>query len=246
MKYNFLVLILLFVSNAYSQSGRKLTVTYTLFIAENTNSTNNNDLRNSISNQSGKDENWVINNIPSWLDVSKQQGTLKPLASEKITFTSLNSTPIGSYEDNIYLTGNNQIAEPLPVSLKVTGTKPLWSFNPSDFEFSMNIIATMKVEGVLSEDSEDIIAAFVDDTCVGLASPAYFANQNTFYSMMNVYGTSAFAGKNVQFKIWDASTGRIYPVVTVSQTVVFGNDAIYGSLFNPLIINAEDKDESDI
>ncbi|NLO70128.1 MAG: T9SS type A sorting domain-containing protein [Porphyromonadaceae bacterium] len=199
-----------------------------------------------ISNQSGKEENWAISNIPVWLGVSKTQGTLKPLSSEKIVLTFLASAPIGSYEDNIYLTGNNQIEEPLAVSLKVTGTKPNWTFNPDDFETSMNIVGSLKVDGQLSEDKEDILAAFVDGKCVGLASPTYVKNLNTYLVMLNVYGSSAANGKQVEFKVWDASTGKTYPVVNASENIIFTNDAIYGGLYKPVVFDAANLVEQNI
>lgn len=199
-----------------------------------------------ISNLSGKEENWVISNVPSWLGLSKSQGTLKPLSSEKITLTFLSSVPIGSYEENIYLTGNNQIEEPLAVSLKVTGTKPNWSFNPNDFETSMNAIGTLKIEGQTSEDTEDILAAFVGEKCVGLGSPIFVKNLNTYLVMLNIYGSDLTNGKPVEFKAWDASTGRIYPVVTSSVSIISTNDAVYGGLENPVIFDAADLVEQQI
>ncbi len=199
-----------------------------------------------ISNQSGKEENWAISNIPAWLRVSKTQGTLKPLSSEKLVLTFLTSAPIGSYEENIYLTGNNQIDEPLAVSLKVTGTKPNWTFNPNDFETSMNVVGSLKVDGQLSEDTEDILAAFIDDQCVGIASPVYVKNLNTYLVMLNIYGNDNTNGKQVEFKVWDASTGKTYPIVSASETIVSSNDAIYGGLFNPVIFDAANLVEQNI
>lgn len=127
MKYNFLVLILLFVSNAYSQSGRKLTVTYTLFIAENTNSTNNNDLRNSISNQSGKldfklyindsisyfIENKGISNsdLSSRLAITKTKYSTPIFYGLKSNFKFNNSPNFIFYKTNEYLISKNIISD---------------------------------------------------------------------------------------------------------------------------------------
>ncbi len=195
-----------------------------------------------ISNNGGKVVNWVISNIPEWLELSKTQGVLKPLEKTKIKVKTAASTPIGSYETTLLLKGgeeNNKMFENLPVNLKVTGEKPDWSCNPDNFEFSMSVIGELRIDNQLSEDSEDILGAFVGNTCVGLASPKYFKIQNTFIVMMNVYGNKDIKGKDVTFKVWDASTGYTYPIVSSSQTVKMVNNKVYGEFYKPVIFNAE-------
>ncbi len=198
-----------------------------------------------ISNNGGKAENWVISGMPEWLELSKTQGVLKPLEKAKIKVKTAASTPIGSYETTLSLQGNNQISEQLPVNLKVTGEKPDWSCNPDDFEFSMSIIGELRIDNLLSEDPEDILGAFVGNTCVGLASPQYFKTQNTFMVMMNVYGNKKLKGKKVTFKVWDASTGYTYPIVSTLrdiktlQEIKLINEKIYGEFYKPIIFNAK-------
>ncbi|MDR2844220.1 MAG: T9SS type A sorting domain-containing protein, partial [Candidatus Symbiothrix sp.] len=197
-----------------------------------------------ISNESGKEENWTISNVPSWLTVSKLYGSLKPLSNEKLTFKVKSSTPVGSYEDILYLTGSNQIDAPLGLSLKVSSPKPDWSVNPANFESSMNLIAQLHFEGAVSEDAEDLVAAFVNDTCIGVASPVYYSNYDAYYIITNIYGNDDWDGRKVTFKAWDASTGEIYPVVSTGATdVVFVANKLYGSIAVPVILNAENKVE---
>jgi len=193
-----------------------------------------------VVNQSGKEESYVLTNIPAWLSISRTQGTLKPLSSEKLTFTINKSTSIGNYETAVYLSGNNQIDEPFAISLKVTGEKPSWSVNPQDYTSSMNVIGQLKIENILSEDNEDIIAAFVDNTCVGIASPAYLKNFDSFYTLMDIYGNSTEINKEITFKVWDASSGRTYPVVTSNVTPMpFIPNKLYGTFENLVLFNAE-------
>jgi hypothetical protein len=201
-----------------------------------------------ISNQSGQAENWIITHLPAWLSASEISGTLQPLSSKTLTFTVAESTPTGSYEETIYLTGTQLIDAPLGISLKVTSQKPEWSLNPSDFEASMNLIGQLNIEGKISEDAEDIIAAFIADTCVGMASPVYDARYDVYFVMMDIYGKEGYAGKPVTFKIWDASTGTTYPVVTTpaSVTVSFATGRLYGSMNTPIILTAENKVEQSI
>lgn len=191
-----------------------------------------------ISNQSGKEENWIISHLPSWLNVSKAQGALKPLSTQKMVFTVAESTPIGSYESTIYLVGNNQYAEPFAINLKVTGERPTWTLNPDEFEKQMNVIATLQIEGVITEDKEDIVAAFVDNKCVGLVTPTYLSRYDKYFVLLDIYGNDEMIDKRVQFKVWDASTGKIYPVVESTPTISFANNSMVGSMSLPATLNA--------
>jgi hypothetical protein len=80
---------------------------------------------------------------------------------------------IGSYEVLVALNGVNNVRKVLPVQLKVSGSRPDRKVNPNDFESSMNITGQIKVEGTYQEDPDDMLAAFIGDLCVGVASPVY-------------------------------------------------------------------------
>lgn len=200
----------------------------------------------SISNQSSNEEVWVLSGLPSWLEASKTQGTLKQLSTETITFNVVEGTPIGYYEGAIYLKGNNSVDEPLYVSLSVTGEHPTWSVNPGDYESSMSLTAQLRVEGVTSNDVNDIAAAFMDGKCVGITQPIFFSRYDCCFVMMDIYGNPTDTGKDITFKVWDASTGRTYPAVAVydgkgkDTNIAFAASAIIGSPKAPYALDAED------
>ena len=196
-----------------------------------------------ISNTSGDTESWTISNLPSWLSVDEEAGTLRPLSEKTLKFNVNSYAPIGKYEETIYLTGNKNISEPLLISLVVTGVKPEWEVNHSLYESSMNMIGQLKVVDIVSQDEEDLVGAFVDDVCVGLASPKYYDRYDSYYTLIDIYGNSNSAEKDVVFKVWDASTGDIYPVVTTSQRVTYSDNQVLGSFADPMIINAKDMIE---
>ena len=186
-----------------------------------------------VSNNSGSSKTWYISDLPSWLSVDKESGTLSALSSKTLNFTVLNSTPIGYYEAAVLLMGADTLSDRLDLSLKVTGVRPEWNVDPSEYELNMNVIATLKVDGQYSEDENDLIAAFIDDKCVGLTSPSYYNRYDSYYVMMDVYGNADMANKEVQFRIWDASTGVTY-VCQSSESVNFGSNAVYGSINKPI------------
>jgi hypothetical protein len=199
-----------------------------------------------ISNQSGQAENWSISNLPSWLSASALSGTLQPLTARTLTFTVASSVPVGSYDETMYLTGSQMYNEPLALSLKVIGEKPDWAVNPADFDNSMSLIAQLQFEGKTSADSEDLIAAFVDGVCVGVASPEYYSRYDASFVTMDIYGNNNMSGKTVLFKAWNASSGEIYPLVNISTPITFAENTLKGSMQNPVICNAETATEQQI
>lgn len=201
-----------------------------------------------IANNSGVAEQWSLSGLPSWLTVSQQEGTLAPLAQRTLTFTVDPALAIGRYEAVVYLTGSLGIPDALVVNVVSVGEMPDWSVNKADYEFTMNIAGQLKIDGVLSTDTEDIVAAFRGLDCVGVASPFYVSRNDAYYIMMTVYGNAADNSTPLSYRVYDASTGTVYPAVTVTPAGagVFEADAVIGSLANPVMFEPEEKIEQDI
>jgi hypothetical protein len=200
-----------------------------------------------IVNNSGKYENFIIEGLPSWLSVDVASGKLNPLEKKELTFTVDKATNIGSYESRIILSGNNNMQDLMPLSLKVTGPRPDWSVNPYAYLTSMNLIGQVKIDGVYQEDSEDILAAFIGTRCVGLANPQFNKTKNSYVLFMDVYGNSADNGQALTFSLWDAGTGRIYPAVDViGSPISFIETTIKGTINAPQVFDATDKVEQQI
>jgi hypothetical protein len=182
-----------------------------------------------------------IENLPSWLSVNSNIGNLAPLTSKELTFTVVQGVNIGNYETGIGLTCGNGVVEILPVQLKVTGAHPDWNVDPYGFEMMMNIIGQIKIDGNFQEDPDDMLGAFIGNLCVGVASPTQISSYNAYFIFANIYGNSVHLNQPITFKLWDASTGRIYPVVETSEgEIVFTHDMTIGTLTNPVIFNALD------
>lgn len=197
-----------------------------------------------IINKGAASESWYINNLPTWLTADVEAGSLNPLSDMTINFTVSAALPIGRYEEVVYLVGNNNIYEPLVVTVNVTGQAPDWVVNPEDFEYSMSMIGQLQVAGITSEDVEDRVAAFINGECVGIASPMYNARYDAYFVMLNIYSN----GNNqpVVFKVFDASTGNVYPAVETSSNVTFVTNSVIGSMNDPFIWNAKDLLEQSI
>lgn len=199
-----------------------------------------------ITNQGASTESWVISNLPSWLTASKTSGSLSAQKTESIAFVVTDATPVGTYEETIYLTGNDGISVPFTVNMKVNIGKPNWKVDPSMYENSMSVIAQLKISDKFSTDQEDMVAAFVDGECVGVASPVYYPRYDAYLVSLDVYANSKSNGKSVTFKAWDASTGVIYPSLTSSSKVTFTTNKLYGSVENPLLLESNSLQEQSL
>ena len=197
----------------------------------------------SVVNKGGTMQMWTLSGMPAWLQASTESGTTNPLAETKVTFTVTESTPIGKYEETIYLTGTDGIEVPLTIRVTVKGKEPDWAVNENDFEGSMILIGTLEILGVPSQDSNDIVAAFVDGECRGLARPEYNQRYDRHLLSMDIYGNNDELNKDVTFKAYDASTGVTYPVIVTSEDVNFQVDRMYGKPAVPVILSAVDIQE---
>ena len=212
-----------------------------------------------IVNKGGKQQMWTLDGLPSWLTASADYGTTNPKSESTVTFTVSPSTPIGKYEETIYLKGNDGIETPLTISVKVTGEEPLWSVNAPDYEETMNIIGNLFVLGQMSEDEDDLVGAFINGECRGVARPQYNKRYDSYFVTMNIYGSANDIDENdktplpIEFKAYDASTGIIYPVVksyldgnATAETIRFISNDLKGRYATPVKFSTTDEMEQNI
>jgi hypothetical protein len=188
-----------------------------------------------IKNASGQSQNFSITNLPSWLSASVTSGILEPLSSKEIVFTVSDGLNIGTYNENIYLTSDFGFDEKLLLNLKVYKPAPAWAVNSSNYEYSMNVIGQIKINGILSANPDDMVAAFVGNECRGVAKPKYIAEYDMYEVYLDIY-SKVSSSENVTFKIWNASEGVI--INNVTPTYTFEANAIKGTPSQPVIFNA--------
>ena len=198
-----------------------------------------------ITNNGGSTEIWSISGMPDWLSVSTASGSLPAISERKLKFTVDPGLTIGTHEAVLQLTGSLGISEPLVVRVTSTSQVPGWNVDPADYEFSMNINGQLKVKDAISQDENDIVAAFRGDRCVGVANPTYYPRYDAYYVLMNVYGNGEDQNQPLTYKVFDASTGNIYPVVTasISDALTFTADKVIGTMSAPNVWTTSDEIE---
>ncbi|MFT5914247.1 MAG: hypothetical protein ACI81T_000734, partial [Bacteroidia bacterium] len=187
-----------------------------------------------IVNRGGTQEIFTIDNLPAWLTASPKTGEIDPISTKKITFTVNSGLNVGSYEEDIFLTSDFGFNEKLNLQVRVELPKPTnWTINPADFQFSMNVVSQLKINGRISNDKYDEVAVFVGDQNRGIARLEYLPDYDNYQAFLTIY-SNVESGDSLQFKIWDDSEGLVYADVT--PKITFSTDTSYGRPSAPLLL----------
>ncbi len=189
-------------------------------------------------NKGGSIEHFTIENLPSWLEAEPASGTIDPTSSADIVLTIDPSLNIGTYDETLYLRGDNNVVEALQLTVKVEGEKPEWTVNPADFKYNMSVFGKLYINKVYSSDDEDMLAAFSGGKCVGVCNNRYYKQNDMYYAMLTVYSNDV-NGSDLEFRIWDASTGQTY-IAQSEKPISFENNAVVGSPSQPVLFIAKD------
>ncbi len=187
-----------------------------------------------IINTTGKRHQFKIESLPDWLTVDQEYGSIEPLESKALHFCPDYEMPVGVYTDIVYLTDEDGLSEPLYVEYTVEARCP-WESSRIDQESNPN---TMSLRGQVYIESEygigyydsdelDQVAVFCDGELVGLANNTFADKTNTSYVYLTIYGNNDMNGKPLSFKLWQASTGKIYNL-TPSARQKFQANAMRG------------------
>jgi len=117
---------------------------------------------------------------------------------------------------------------------KLTDTSPEWTVIPQDYEFSMNITGQLLTHDSLSTDPYDMVGAFVNDECRGIAQPVYIDGLNQHLVFMTVYSNVGEA-ELIEFRTFNADMEEI---LYVPETVDFAANGVVGDPSEPFTWNA--------
>ncbi len=199
-----------------------------------------------MKNSGNLTESFTIDDLPSWMTVDIANGLLEPQKELTVNFTVLESAGVGAHEQTVYLSGNNNIAEPLLITAKVSAQRPDWQCDPTKYESNMPIIGQVYVNNRMLNSTESVLAAFIDGECRGTASPVYEATEDAYYTYLSVYGNNDDTQKTVEFRLWDASTGITYSKMKPDRTIEFYNSDLVGDFTTPVIFKNDAELEQNI
>ena len=199
-----------------------------------------------IHNRGGYPVPFTIYDIPDWLHVYPDKGTLVANEIMDVHFSVDENLDLGEIDDvitlhtevgtNTYFSGGN---EPLYVKARNLCRPEKWVLNPSGFntaeyDYTMNFILQLNIEGTISLDENDIVGAYIDGELRGIAKIQYQAAIDKYIAFLTVYSNNN-TGEEIKFQIWDASDCKLYAYAL--ETFDFEPDQIQGTLSNCVILH---------
>ena len=192
-----------------------------------------------IINLGGSTTNYEIRNIPSsWLSI-ESEGVIEGSSTETISLKTKDGLSVGYYSQSISLYNKeSELVDELLVSLQVENSSPDWEVDKNiSKEYSMSLLAHVKLNGVTSNNVKDKLAAFIGGKCVGVTSPS----ENGLYSM-NIYGKH---NDIVEFKFFDYTSGVIYARLNPCD-IIFNDAAPIGNVETPFVFKVTNLKEASV
>ncbi|MEI6411710.1 MAG: LamG-like jellyroll fold domain-containing protein, partial [Bacteroidota bacterium] len=200
-----------------------------------------------IVNDGGQSTAYDIQGIPSWVRVYPSSGLLLPGAADEITFQFDSNMAYGKFLDTISINPPEGF-EPLIVDCRVLCKSPEWGFDAPAYSQTMNFAVKLNIEGDLSKDEEDIVAAFIDGEVRGTAKvqflPILPPIGTQYMAFLTVYGNEDDFNKPIHLEIWDASECLRFGQVTESFN--FEADNVIGTVGTPQVIHTNSLVRRDI
>jgi hypothetical protein len=188
-----------------------------------------------INNNSGASHTYQVQNLPRWLTVDKQTDIIGPKGEHTLNFQVSKDLNVGYYDEIIYLTDEDGLAEPLAISIRKEGEAPGWDVWEDMKHHSMNVVGLVKIGDAIVTDNNDFVAAFDEQgRCMGKAYVNY--NPNTAQSMLFItVFDSTSVERSIYFKLWHHLTGQVMMLQTDS-VVKFKPGLVIGSVDKPLVM----------
>jgi hypothetical protein len=111
---------------------------------------------------------------------------------------------------------------------------PAWSVDQHAYQYNMTLTAVLRIADTESFDPNDMIGAFVDDECRGVARPVYVDGVKRYLAFLMIHSNAA-EGEEVTFRAFDADVGLIYDV---EESLACRADAVEGTALAPIVLNA--------
>ena len=111
---------------------------------------------------------------------------------------------------------------------------PSWNVNASQYSGSMSLVSNIIIFDSTSADTGDMIAAFIDGECRGVAFPQYIPPLNEYIFFLTIYGNES-ESQNVTFEYYHRVMDQ---VLYVPNQISYQDNAIIGDLNEPYVMDA--------
>jgi hypothetical protein len=108
----------------------------------------------------------------------------------------------------------------------VSAQAPSWKVNEADYQHTMTFVAKLNMDGVQLTGQNDLVSAFVGNTCRGVSKLTYVASAKSYYAYLTVF--SNIPGETIAFNLYNSGNNKI---LKVSKTIKFVANQHLGNLF---------------
>jgi len=184
-----------------------------------------------IINQSGRRHQYTIESLPDWLTVSESYGSMNALEEKQLRLSFNANLPVGVYNDQIYLTDEDGLVEPLIIEYTVSANPPYDVIDKNKYPLNMSVCGHVMImksgEYNYDTDERDIVYAMYKDECIGMANISFDEASNKSKLYLTVYGSELTSRQTIRFQLWQASTGKFYDL-SADRDILFAHGAVYG------------------
>lgn len=103
---------------------------------------------------------------------------------------------------------------------------PNWTVTPSDYEYSMTVLAFLTIDGERLDNENDKVGVFVNGVCRGTTNLTFVASQDAYFAYLSAYSNTA--GETMSVQIYNAATDEVR---SITETFSFEISAQEGTLF---------------
>jgi hypothetical protein len=194
-----------------------------------------------ILNRSGSTVPFKIDNFLPWVRIVPDTGVLVANEVKPIKFIVDSLLAIGSWNGEVilktihvgtYIQGGD---EPLKVGARVLCDQPRWELDAGLYENTMNLVLKLNIQGRISVDPEDKVAAFIGDELRGRCNVEYVPQLNSYIAYLTIYGSVSDLQAPIELQVWDAQHCLIY--ASVQETFNFVPDVVIGTPLSPQVIH---------
>jgi hypothetical protein len=112
---------------------------------------------------------------------------------------------------------------------------PNWSVNSASYSLDASIVAVLKIDDIISTDTNDIVAVFdKNDVVRGVANVSFVAGLNKYLVFITTLSNTN--GDDLKFKVYDASENQI--LESTNTTINFSPNEVLGDAETPFELKA--------
>ncbi len=128
------------------------------------------------------------------------------------------------------ITSNCRFLLSLFMAVTITSTAfaqdPNWTVTPSDYEYSMTVLAFLTLDGERLDNENDKVGVFVNGICRGTTNLTFVESQDAYFAYLSAYSNTA--GETMSVQIYNSVTDEVR---SIAETISFEISAQEGTLF---------------